>query len=644
MSDFPTFAPPDHFKFAIGELYQTRMSLSRYEAGEIMKINNVLAGTHLKIEDERIDELEATTLRETETETEREQRDSASTQSMMRQSAQTLQSRSQSVQAGAEAEGTYGAMTVSAYGDFGTNQSASRAQEQAAETATEVVSESRERTKTRTLESLSTRALTVKTQRSEYGIDNSGGDHVVGITRLVDEIHRVEMLRHGRHLFANILIANPAAHYRAYLDKVEGDAQTAETGDPPEAPQWNGQVLKAQDIEPDEWLALSSHFGVEEALPPPPETVSVSGQLDFESPKRPSVGHDAIFTSVQIPEGYKPARMHTAISAVSHDDKIRTRLYVGGRALSMTNPSPAEYTVDFGAQPTRAIHQLLAEGGGTLDIGMTASNAYEAGVTFVVECELVDGFRDLWKFDLYRAIVEANANGGTETLSGPAAISGIGVTKVDYTNNPRLAREFVQSSLRRSIIQQVGGTLLDGFEVFDPASLTWPDYPDVDLDKLGKVTPIVQFLDTLFDFEKMTMRYVDGYLGDRDNRDTFYQGLTPGPMKAFLESTFARIILPIARFGDNELKFRWFQSTGQVFFGEDVPVFDDPLSLAILDELEGAQALESEEPEVLRSWEITLPSPHTILQADATLPDFVAAEQPKLATGSQPIGRPDPVE
>ena len=636
MADFPTFFPPDHFKFAMGELYQTTMTHVRYQAGAIRSINNVLAGTHLKITDERIDELETTSSIERETETERTQSQSSSSQTMMRESAQSIQSRSQSLQTGLEASAAYGPMSISAYGDFGTQQSSSRSQEQAVETASKVVSESKERTKTRILESNSTRALTVITNRREHGIDNTNGDHIVGITRFVDEIHRVDMLRHGRHLFANIVIANPAAHYRAFLAK-GGSVGTSAPGGKEII--WNNAKLTANLIERGEWLQLSSHFGVSEALPPPPDTVSVSGHIDFESPKRPNVGHDAVFTSVKIPEGYRPARIHVAMAAVTHDgSKLRTRLYVGGHSKDMTLSSPAEYTIELSelvGTDTKQVFQLPVNGAGTLDVGLTASNAYEAGVTFVVECELETEHLNLWRFDLYQAIVDAQSN---QSDAAASTISEYGTAKVDYTNNPNLARAFVQSQLKRTILQQVGGTQLDGFEVFDPATLSWPDYPEVDLAKLGKIAPIVQFLDGLFDFEKMTVRFVENYLGDTDNRETSYEGLKPGPMKAFLESTFARVILPIARFGDNELKFRWFQTTSEVFYGEDVPVFDDPLSLAILDELENAQGISLAEPELVHSEEITLPSPHAILQADATLPDLESDQQPKLASGTQPSG------
>ncbi|GLQ21037.1 hypothetical protein ACFFUB_07255 [Algimonas porphyrae] len=642
MTDFPRFYPGQNFKFVVGELSQTTMTLVRYEAGEIFRIRNTPAGTFYSLYDERVDELESRAYREQEVERTSETSETTTSQSTMRDAAQSLQAKSQTINLGTEASGTYGAVSFSAYGDVGLTQSTQRSSQTAREVSDQLVRESREKTKTRILNSLSTRALTVHTKRSEAGIDNRSGDHSVAVTRLVNEIHRIDLLQHAKHMFANIVIANPAAHYRDYMENdPTAPSQTNATTRP--VLERDGTVITAADLNTDNWLDHSAYFGVEDALPPPDPVVSVSGSIDFQSPKRPSVGHDAIMTKVRIPEGYAARRARVAIASVSHDSKIRTRFYLSGRGYDLKKASPAQYVFELADNITDSdVLPPMAEGGGELDVGFTASNAYESGVTFTIECDLLQTSYELWQFDLYRLLLEAQNKGGEQSVFDAA--SAIGVDKVDLSNSPILQRQLIAHETRRVVSQRILGADFNGFSVLDMAGTPAGDYPLIDHDKLDRLSPIVQFIDTVFDYDKMSVRYVDNFIGDRDKRTMPYEGRRPGPLKDFMESTFVRVILPIARFGDNELKLRWFQETGEVFAGDDVPVFDDELSLAILDELIPAGVPDPDDTDLISSEEITLPSPHTILQSDATLPDFEADSQPALVTETRPQGSSAPTD
>lgn len=634
----PEFTPPNHHLFVVGDLFQTVMRLSRYELGPIAKINNYLAGSHYSALEETIRETETIDRTEMERQSEIESFSSASSQELMRDTARQIQNKTQKVDIGAEASGSYGMVEFSAYGDYSNSNSRQKSREQAKETSNRVVNESREKTTSRILSSNSRRELLVQTSKLEAGVDNRLGGHVAGITLGVNEVHKVDLLNHSKHLFSNVIIANPWAHYQSWLDH-QGQSPAQPLSPAPRKLTYEGAELHATDINKDNWLELATHFNLDEALPPPEPIISVTGNIDMQSPSRPTAGHDAILTSLTVPEGYVPHSLYVANSGVVHDgNKATARVYAGGhwKNIGLAGESKIDLQPLIG---TNRLHALAGGQGGKLDVGLTASGHYDSGATFDLHCTLSNVMYELWQFDFYSALMTSVS--GIVGDSPTSLIEDLGVGSVDFTTNPTLAKKFIQQQFKQAISSQIFGSDFEGFEVMDSVP-TFPKYPEIDLIKLGELTPLIKFLDTVFDYDKMTVRYVDNHIGDESNRKRVFEGQRPGPLKDFLESTFAQVIIPIARFGQNEARFMWKIQTGDLFKGDDVPLIDSSLSLSILEELEEAEDLQNLGPEIVDTWEISVVSPHTILQSDAVLPNYDDPSlSPKAVTETQPTPAPN---
>ena len=46
-NSFPSFSPNSKLSFVVADLYKTDMNITRYEAGEINRIHNILAGSNI---------------------------------------------------------------------------------------------------------------------------------------------------------------------------------------------------------------------------------------------------------------------------------------------------------------------------------------------------------------------------------------------------------------------------------------------------------------------------------------------------------------------------------------------------------------------------------------------------------------------
>ena len=129
---------------------------------------------------------------------------------------------------------------------------------------------------------------------------------------------------------------------------------------------------------------------------------------------------------------------------------------------------------------------------------------------------------------------------------------------------------------------------------------------------------LVPVLNSVFDFDKMTYRFLSNYLGAKWNREEIFADTPVGPLKDFMEASFAEMILPVAR--GMEHRFRYFMLTnGMIFEGEDVPVIDDEVSLSILEELNDDPSLLEEEAAIVSVDYLKLPSPHIMLMQDADI-------------------------
>jgi|GEM_PF-2891997 len=646
LENYPEFSPNENLKFVVGDLFQAKQELVKYELGEIASINNLLAGSYLKMKNFHEEQIESSLYEEEEFESEQSTKTSQSSQQMMSQVSRTKLNQSNSFSTGGEISGSYGTVKASAYADFNNNQSKQQSKETAKEFASQVVNESEETVRERRLRRAFSRNLEIIRKEEEYGFDNRGGGHVVGIKCFVNEVHKVTLLNHNKYLFSTIMLAHPSEMYKKYLYK-NNLTYESESLENPVKPLMipksfipkekvkdvndideqkyielgDSIPLKLEYIDSSVWQNLAFHFGVSSEDLPTPPIIDTKIVTKSQYWGKPDGSNDELIQNIEfeIPNNYKPISLDYGVGSFSSNGNEVMDLYILD-SLKMTLIPTGGYGTGTIPLENTKILELFPENKITVSLKTKFSFIFSFHGSIKCKKVIPEVEFKTWQLDFYNSL--KNAQQSNEEDNPMAFLDNLGVGKVDFRNNPTLAKKFIKHELQRCVLQQVFGSDLNGFSVLDrEQNISIPDYPDCDLEKLSKLSPLLTYLNSVFDFEKMTYRFLPNYLGAKWNREEIYADTPVGSLKDFMEASFAQMILPVAR--GMEHKFRYFMLTnGMVFEGEDVPVIDDEISLSILDELSDDPSLLDEEAAIVNETFIKLPSPHIILQENAILPVY----------------------
>jgi len=356
---FPSFSPNENLKFVVGDLYQAEQELIRYELGEIASINNLLAGSYLKMKSFHEEQIESSLYEEEEFESE-----------------------------------------FNAYADSNNNQSRQQSRETAKELAAQTVNESEERVRESRRREAFSRNLEIRRKEEEYGFDNRGGGHVVGIKCFVNEVHKVTLLNHNKHLFSTIMLAHPSESYKDYLYKsnLKSDTESVEN---PVKPLYVQEklikdndsetelILKPLDIGHNNWEKLAFHFGISsEDLPlPPDKKISLVSHASTDSGSQSDVTMAIPTMTFSVPSGYKPYNLKYGRNAVIEAGKNwTTRLHFGNYFKDIKPTEKGEIPLTN----LNIIEGNLGEKENNFIIGVSHSKVYDQSTICTLECELPD--------------------------------------------------------------------------------------------------------------------------------------------------------------------------------------------------------------------------------------------------------------
>jgi hypothetical protein len=198
-------------RYGFADLYVVRDEWSKYEAGEIAHIENVLPHESKIRHLNTLAETEASTTTETET-VDIEEHDSQTTDRMeVQQHGQSETDMAVHVEAQVEVEASYGPMHIAASAGGGFDYSQKTAEEHAYQQSHEFVSRSVKRVEERVKIARSSRSLQRTVERNKHELTNLEDERVVGIYRWVDKIQRMQLFRYPHRLLLEFQIPEPAA-------------------------------------------------------------------------------------------------------------------------------------------------------------------------------------------------------------------------------------------------------------------------------------------------------------------------------------------------------------------------------------------------------------------------------------------------
>lgn len=631
MATHVNFAPNRELPFVFGDLFQISSKLSHYRLGGIQQIASVISGQYLEKKEIHEESQQSDWFEEKERLSERESSTMESTHEGMQQTLAETMAKSQKFSGSLEAEGKFGKFRVAASLSYDNDQSKSQSKTSATEFARDVVTQSRELMRERTLSSRRQSTNVLDRTENVRGFDNRGGTSSAFISRYVEEVHEFSLVQHEAHLFTTFYLPFPAANY---LNALEAGVSNAKVGrdDPAKlsyvinAETGETATLSPKDIsligtDPKHWFKLAAIFGLTDPTPPPADMAEAVALV--ATPEELGEGRWAMLTgSVKVPEGYRTQGVtirteeHTYTTG---DGKSDWQLYMVEMIVGKHKVTPKRWNVDM--QPSDKEVEIKFEEeieSGEIPFVLHVAGLNRGAFTCYFRFSPTTVHLAKWQLQFFEELKNAQSGKG----SGPDMLAGVSKVEVaDLRSSPTAAEAVIKEELRRDAVRLITGSDLLGFESVDRTKDKFPLYPVMDVDKINDLQPVYSFLSEGFDFDKMSFTFLPTWLGTLHQRGSAYGGGPTGMMTEFLKASAAKIVMPVRTGREEQLFF--FLHTGIIFDGSDVPLPDDPIVLALYDEILEARALnQSPHSITIDTWEEYLPTPHILLQDGATLPDF----------------------
>jgi hypothetical protein len=360
-----------------GDLVVARERLIGYAAREVAHIENVMTGESKVREHERrrtVEQvIETETLEETESERDLQTTDRYELQS----EAQTTIEEEYSIQAGLNTSGRYGLTQVNTSLQVGLQQNKTEARSSAQTLAREVISKAVERTFERVRE-LRRQTITEQIRELNYhGLQNLAGagnggppPDVSGIYLWVEKLLEVELRHYGTRMLVEFHIPEPAV---TLLER------RANPGPQPRKPA--PFTLSPTDVEPENYMCLTSTYGAQDVVPPPPQEIRVGyAWATTPSEEAEAWGQDTRADLIAIPNRYRPVAMTALVSAhpptKGWDAEVDVFMALGGEiVVEMTGGDYGESGQEPGGDPNE---------GGPVEIDFDPALTWPGGVPIVV--------------------------------------------------------------------------------------------------------------------------------------------------------------------------------------------------------------------------------------------------------------------
>lgn len=601
------FVPPGFGvkQLGIADYKKVEQTLHGYVEGEVAHIENVMA------RERREKSTKKSSINETfdseTTNTEREQiSDTATTKRFeMQNEASLVMQETKDQNVNAQTSYSAGGFSIGIAAGMATHSARDESIKQAVTQAQEITSKVTDRLTSKVQRERSVKMIESFEEQNIHEFDNRKGDkHIVGVYRWVDKVYKNQLYNYGKRLMFEFMIPEPAKlHLLGMTQKAISGELLVKQADPRLHKDPNGTHLSVQKN-------LSSAANVNAyttnywggiynvKLEPEPAPIITIGK-SFSETAVESAAHEwdeaiAGNHDIEIPEFYVAKQASGKLVAPS-EPAIGQFLLVGTHNVTDSRV--------FDVKPFTS----------TIPISYSAVGYHAVSVTVEVTCELTKQGKQIWQQKTFKAIIDAYEKHLAEYTKKVEAELAKGVRMA--TENPAFYRQTENLILRKNCIsylidQKQNATQTYGQNMSnDKTSFgLYEVKPSVALDNYAA---LAKFLEQAFEWNIMSYNFYPFYWGNRDNWAAAYQTDNNDALfRNFLQAGMARVVVTVNP--GFEKAVSWYLQTGQVWNGGSTPLIEDPLFMAIVDEL--AQPTGKKEG---KAWPSRVPTSLTILQANS---------------------------
>lgn len=615
------------------DLYVVRDEWIKYEAGEIAHIENVLPGEIKGREHTRLTETEQTFTQEQEKSQTNELDTQTTDRFDLHDEASTDTNLAVHIEGKVDTSGQYGPTKVDTHIGGDLNYSQEQSQKRATNQATETVAHAVTKVEERVRQARTTRSLTRITETNKHSITNADiTKPIVGIYRWVEKVQRLQIFRYPNRFLLEFEIPEPGAWWRWLQD--QGKNKGLLTKDPTPFT-LNGKdeaadnpLIKASDINNDDYLKLGARYATVGLSPPPEEQVVaiVLKSAEVADPKKDPWIKWATYSTMTVPTGCKAIDWIATIHAWHNSNqgagsRISISVGAGDKSETIAGTSP----VSIGSSILEKIADKVGSiSTGVIPVAMMTDSAAGYSININVRCTPTDSAIKQWKINVYDQIAQAYfalKREHDEEIAARSVRQGVEING----SSPERNKEIVRDELKKLVIEMLTGAQFKG----RPALKF--DYPDdnkgprVNLSEVPKISSEIQFLEQAFEWENLTyIVYPYYWAGDTRWADLADLNSNDPDFARFLRSGSARVVVP-ARPGFDE-QVNLYTDIGVLWGGGPVPSPEDENYISVAKEIQ-AQQQAPRDGERGESWEVRLPTTLIWLENSAGLPAKPKTEQ-----------------
>lgn len=589
-------------RLGIADYRKVEQEVCCYVPGEVSHIENVMAREYKEKSSRRLRRTEDTITSSSERENEQLTDTTSTDRFEMNREVASVIAESQSRSQHASFNTNFGWGSTSVGADFSNTASQEESDTQSVTEAKEVTERALERVVQKVKEERISKVIEEYEENSKHGFDNRKGDtHISGVYRWVDKIYKNSIVNYGKRLMYEFMIPEPAAfHKEAITVAVNKPALPEPPLDPRVGDSTITKITNHKELNDNNYQHWAAYYHAEVSAPPQLYfSINKSFKLDkTETNKNDQDG--AKCEQIELPEGYAATSGRITATHFFQRDKFEhchITVILGDQQRLSANTT-ARNTIDeyieFNA-PIKNNIGLSVEAG---DLAAIAINA-------TVNLERTPEIYEQWQLQTFAAILSAYEDRLAEYSEKAAAIDT--ATEKVLESNPLFYRQIENTSLRKSCISYLVGNDNMGLDMLNSrgelgVTAKFNESP------LEAYSARVKFIEQAFEWDLMSYNFYPFYWAKKQVWQEMYTVESQDQLfRSFLQSGMARVILTV-RPGFEEA-VNWYMSTGQVWNGGKVPVLNDPLFLAIVDELQEIGG------KVEETWESRVPTTLTVIQA-----------------------------
>ncbi|HEX4952663.1 MAG TPA: hypothetical protein VF017_04620 [Thermoanaerobaculia bacterium] len=425
-----------------------------------------------------------------------------------------------------------------------------------------------------------TTRLTETEETNDHQFANAAGPNVSGQYLYVDKLSRAQVYNYGKSGAVELLLPEPAALFLALIAGKFGQV-------PPTAPAALG--FTAQDLTPDNYLALAQKYGVDDAPAPPPFRTTLEVVLEAEpgDPKgknNKSGSHTYSFNCV-IPTDYAGTAMSVNVVRLNYNEG-------GGVSISATlGPNGDSVWHQHGGSSSFSSALPGVEGNQTIIVHSWDVTNFTWVLT--VTCNLKPAAKASWQAEVfakieqkYQQLVEKYEQQLAKYQEAKDAfLAREAALRLErFNRNPFINRETERTELQRMAISFVSCQFYDRFDAMK--SRVKPcGYPEMDVEQADQDGRFVQFFEQAFNWSLMIYVFYGYFWGRKCTWAEKLAAESNDPIfQKFLAAGSARVLVPI-RDGFFDL-VQYFLATGEIWGGAGAPPLpDDPHYVSMAQEI-----------------------------------------------------------